>query len=98
MTLSAKKTRLSIKFEYEFEDETKEELIYFAPTTKMIDKSMEIDGMDYKTQLKDAKTILKACIEGNRAEDFINELESSGNIYQAKKDLDAELGKLRQQR
>lgn len=98
MQLSARKTRLSINFDYEFQDGTKEELTYFAPTTKMIDKSMKIDAMDYKSQLEDAKTILKNCIEGNRIEDFINELESSGNIYQAKKDLDAELGKLRQQR
>lgn len=98
MTLSAKKTRLSIKFDYEFQDGTNEELTYFAPTTKMIDKAIEIDAMDYKTQLEDSKTILKSCIEGKRAEDFINELESFGNIYQAKKDLDSELGKLRQQR
>lgn len=96
MKLSAKKTRLSITFDYEFQDGKEEKLIYFAPTTEMIDKSMGIDVMDYRTQLEDAKTILKACIEGDRVEDFINELETSGNIYQAKKDLDSELGKLRQ--
>ena len=98
MRLSARKTRLSIDFEYEFQDGTKENLTYFAPSTKMIDSSFEIDAMDYKTQLEDAKIVLKACVEGERIEEFINELETSGNMYQAKKDLDFELGKLRQQR
>lgn len=98
MRLNAKNTRLSITFEYEFEDGSQTKLTYFAPTTRMIDKSLEIDEMDYKEQLKDAKNILINCLDGERKEDFISELEVSGNIYQAKKQLDVELGKLRIQR
>jgi len=87
--------RKSAKFEIEFPDGAKYEYEYFEPTTKQIDKGLDID--DTKGRLSYAKETLKESLKSKTdgAVDKLIEYQlDNGNIYEFKSELDEELGKL----
>lgn len=98
--IKIKVVRRSLKFEYEFEDETVVEVAYLAPTTKQINGSLSIKVNDGKGALESfeyTKKILLECLiaDDGIAEKIIDEQSSNANIYEFRATLDEELGKLK---
>ena len=90
-----KLNRKKINFEVEFPDGAKFEYEYFEPTTKQIDKGVDIDGV--KERLAYAKETLSECLRSKAdgaVEKLIEYQNENGNIYDFKGQLDEELGKL----
>lgn len=97
MPLKLKKHRASIKFEYEFEDGTVEELEYFGTTSNQIERAVSIKEDDVKGQLDFTVSLLKENIKGVNVEKLIEEQRDT-NIFDFKEILDIELGKLKKKR
>ena len=87
--------RKSAKFEIEFPDGAKYKYEYFEPTTRQIDKDIGIEGT--KERLTHSKEVLQESLKSKTdgAVDKLIEYQiENGNIYEFKRELDAELGKL----
>ena len=93
MKLRAK--RESIDFDYEFKDGTVVKFKYLEPTSEMIDRSIELDESGVKERMDYVKEVFRECVQGDSelVEKMIDELMNDGNIYEAKAQLDEELGK-----
>ena len=93
MKLKAK--RDSIDFDYEYNDGTVVKFKYLEPTSEMIDRGFDLDDDNVKDRLEYVKEIFRESIKGDTelVEKMIVELMEEGNIYEAKVQLDEELGK-----
>jgi len=88
--------RKRIKFEYEFTDGDTAKFEYLEPTTKQIDKSVELESVS--EQMDFAKKTLRDCLVSETdgaVEKLIREQVEDGNIYEFRVALDEELGKLK---
>ena len=90
MKLKAK--RASVKFDYEFIDGSEEKFEYLEPTTEQIDGAFEHDD-SVIDRLRYAKIGLHDCLRGEKVDELMAELETNGNVYEFKAQLDEVLGK-----
>lgn len=93
MRISAK--RDSIPFEYEFLDGTTEKFFYLEPTTAMITESVSLPAQDLKEGFERAIASFQNCIGGDKdaIEKMVDELNTHGNIFEVRAELDKALGK-----
>ncbi|DAB41124.1 MAG TPA: hypothetical protein CFH81_02160 [Sulfurovum sp. UBA12169] len=92
MKLKAKRTE--VKFEWEYADGSSAQLSYLEPTTEQIDTGIAAVEKGASESVKFSKQTLKENLRGEESsiERMLSELETSGNAYDVKGQLDEAVG------